>query len=109
MASIWLAVAMVERAKITMNAVTTCAHTNTGMRLTVIPGARSLNVVTMMLMAAMSPAISVKVIIWAHVSMRLPGEYSGPESGTYANHPASGPMSTSCETQSRMPPQRNTQ
>ena len=66
----------------TMNAVTSCAQTNSGMRLSDMPGARCLNTVTMISTAAISAEISVKVTIWAQKSARLPGENSGPASGT---------------------------
>ena len=69
-------------AKMIMNAVTSIAQTNSGMRLSDMPGARSLKIVVMMLTAAASAEISVKVIICAQMSTRLPGEYSGPASGT---------------------------
>jgi hypothetical protein len=65
----------------TMNCVTSIAQTNSGMRLSVMPGARILNTVVMMTIASSSADSSVKVIIWAQKSMRLPGEYSGPASG----------------------------
>jgi hypothetical protein len=63
MASMRLAVATDGIAKTIMNATTNCAHTNNGMRLMDIPGARSLNTVTMICVAATSPAISVKVTV----------------------------------------------
>jgi hypothetical protein len=69
-------------AKRTMNDITTIAHTKSGTRLSDIPGARCLNVVTMISIAPTMAAISVKVTICAHTSTRLPGEYSGPASGT---------------------------
>ena len=78
-------------AKMTMNDTTIIDHTNSGIRLSDIPGARCLNAVTRMLTATISADSSVKVIICAHVSERLPGSNVGPESGVYANQPASGP------------------
>ena len=59
-------------AKITMNDVTTIAHTNTGMRLSDIPGTRILNTVTMISTATAIAETSVNVIIWAQTSERLP-------------------------------------
>jgi hypothetical protein len=47
-----------------------------------MPGRRYLKIVTTMTMAPTSDASSVKVINCAHVSERLPGPNSGPESGT---------------------------
>jgi hypothetical protein len=41
-----------------------------------------LKTVTMMITASSSPDISVKVTSCAQKSTRLPGEYSGPASGT---------------------------
>jgi hypothetical protein len=59
-------------------AVTSIAQTNSGMRFSVMPGARSLKMVVIMTTASSSADSSVKVIICAQKSMRLPGEYSGP-------------------------------
>jgi hypothetical protein len=69
-------------AKTTMNEVTSIAQTKIGMRLSDIPGARSLKMVAIRLTAMASDEISVKVIIWAQTSTRLPGLYSGPARGT---------------------------
>ncbi len=52
------------------------------MRLSDIPGARCLKMVVMRLTATASDEISVKVIICAQTSTRLPGLNCGPESGT---------------------------
>ncbi len=57
----------------TMNAVTTCAQTKIGTRLSDIPGARILRAVTMISTDTASAATSVKVISCAHTSARLPG------------------------------------
>src|SRR5947199_7958930 len=93
-----LAVATAGIAKMIMNATTSCAHTKIGMRFNDIPGARILNVVTMMFTAATSAEISVNVTTCAQTSTRCPGEYCGPESGTYANHPTSGAVFANSET-----------
>ncbi len=69
-----LPVATTGMANMTMNAVTTCAHTKMGMRFIVMPGARSLNAVTMISTDAMMAAISVNVIVCAQTSTRFPGE-----------------------------------
>ena len=61
-------------ANITMNAVTSIPQTKSGMRLSVMPGARSLNTVVTRITASSRPDSSVKVIIWAQKSTRLPGE-----------------------------------
>jgi hypothetical protein len=47
-----------------------------------MPGARCFSTVTMISTATASAATSVKVIICAQTSARLPGECSGPASGT---------------------------
>ena len=82
MASMMLAVATNGMATSTMNDMMTIAHTNSGTRLSDMPGARCLNAVTMISTAATMAEISVNVIICAQMSTRLPGEYSGPASGT---------------------------
>ena len=69
-------------AKITMTLVMTCDQTKSGMRFRDMPGARSLSTVTMMSTAPASDAISTNVTICDQTSTRLPGEYSGPASGT---------------------------
>src|SRR3954463_16007832 len=76
-----LAVATAGIANTTMNATTSCDQTNTGMRFSDMPGARILNVVTMMFTATHSAEISVNVTTCAQTSTRWPGEYCGPESG----------------------------
>ena len=89
-----------------MNDVTTWAHTNSGMRLSDMPGARCLNTVVRFTTAPASAEISVSVIMSAQMSTRWPGAYCGPESGTYANHPASAPAFTSNPPQRSKPPAR---
>ena len=79
-------------AKMTMNAVTSIDHTYSGIRFSDIPGARCLNMVTMISTAATRAEISVRLTICDQTSTRFPMPYSGPDSGTYANHPASGPI-----------------
>ncbi len=91
-----------------MNAVTSIAQTKSGIRASVMPGARSLKVVTMSCTAATSAAISVKVTVCAHTSTRLPGEKSGPERGAYANHPTSTPVFRKKLRYRKMPPIRYT-
>ena len=56
----------------TMNDATSIDHTNRGMRLSDMPGARILNVVTMIAIAMISPDTSVKVMSCAQISARLP-------------------------------------
>jgi len=69
-------------AKRIMNAVTSIAQTKSGRRASVMPGARSLKTVAITTIAASRPESSVKVIICAQTSARLPGVYCGPASGT---------------------------
>src|SRR5437868_5180949 len=78
-------------ANMTMNDVISIDHAKSGMRFNVMPGARSLKIVVMRQIATTSAETSVNVMSCAQKSVRLPGEYSGPESGVYANQPASGP------------------
>ena len=61
-------------AKITMNAMTSIAHTSSGMRFSDMPGQRNFSVVTTISTPATSAAISVNVIICAQMSTRLPAE-----------------------------------
>ena len=82
MPSIWLAVAIVDSEKITMNDVTTIAHTNTGMRLAVIPGARIFNAVAMISTASTRLATSLNVTICAYTSGRVAGGYYDNATGT---------------------------
>jgi hypothetical protein len=71
-----------------------------------MPGARCLKMVTISSTAPTSAAISVKVMVCAHTSIRFPGENCGPESGTYANHPASAPVLRKNITYRKAPPNR---
>src|SRR4051812_12789934 len=90
--SIVLATMMAGIANMMRNDVTSIDQTNSGMRSSVIPGARCLNTVTISSTATARANTSVNVIICAQTSTRFPGEKSGPESGTYANQPTSGPI-----------------
>ena len=69
-------------AKITISEVTSMAQTKSGTRSSDMPGARIFRMVTASCTDTASPATSLKVIICAQTSGRLPGPYSGPESGT---------------------------
>ena len=64
-------------AKHTMKLVTSIAQTNSGILLSDMPGARCLKIVLMVLTAIASEDSSVKVIICAQKSTRLPDEYCG--------------------------------
>ena len=66
---------------ITINEVTSMAHTKSGMRSSVMPGARSFRMVVISTIEVTRPGISVKVMSCAQKSARLPGENSGPDSG----------------------------
>ena len=69
-------------AKSTINDITSIDHTYSGMRLSDMPGARSLKIVTINSTEAASAESSVKLMSCCQMSMRFPGEYSGPASGT---------------------------
>ena len=64
-----------------MNDAISTDHTNSGTRLSDMPGARSLKTVAMTLTAPDMLPISTSVTICDQASTRLPGEYSGPDSG----------------------------
>jgi hypothetical protein len=68
--------------KMTISEVTSVAQTKIGIRANVIPGARCLRMVATRVTATASPAISVKVMVCAQASERLPMPYCGPDSGT---------------------------
>src|SRR3954471_1929046 len=91
------------------NEVVSCDQHITGMRFSDMPGARSLKMVVMISMATTSAETSVKVIICAQMSARFPGEKAGPESGTYANHPTSGPTFSRKALHRNIPPMRYSQ
>ena len=67
--------------KMIITATTSIAQAKRGIRASVIPGARVLRIVHTRTTAAASAETSVKVIICAQMSARLPGENCGPESG----------------------------
>src|SRR3954462_13347173 len=93
-------------AKMIMKATTRKLHTSGGMRVIDMPGARCLKMVTTRFTAVASAESSVNVIIWAHTSTRLPGAKAGPESGVYANQPASGAARSDRPAYSNRPPVR---
>ena len=68
-------------AKMIMNATTSWAQTNRGIRLSDIPGARWQKIVTMMHTADAIEPISTIVTICDQRSTRWPGENPGPERG----------------------------
>src|SRR5881392_2958334 len=88
-----LATMIAGMARMTRNDVTSIDQTNSGIRSSDMPGARDLKTVTTIVTATASAETSVKVIICAQMSARLPAPYCGPDKGTYANQPTSGPMS----------------
>lgn len=61
-------------ANMVMSALTRVAQTRTGIRARVMPGARCLRIVTTSWTELPGAESSVKVIIWAQKSTRLPGE-----------------------------------
>jgi hypothetical protein len=73
---------MIAGAMMTQKEVTSMAQTNSGIRSSDMPGARCFSTVTTISTATASAAISVKVIICARMSARLPLPYCGRESGT---------------------------
>src|SRR5690348_12634664 len=93
-------------AKMIMKDWTSIDQQNIGMRLSDMPGARILRIVTMSSTDTHSAEISVKVIICAQTSTPLPDENCGPDSGGYANHPASGIMLKKAQPYNRSPPPR---
>ncbi|MGY4513170.1 hypothetical protein ACVIN2_006624 [Bradyrhizobium sp. USDA 3650] len=96
-------------ANITRKLVTSMAQTNSGMRSSVMPGARSLNTVTTISTETASAATSVNVIICAQTSTRLVGVNCRLERGTYENQPTSGPTFSAKEIHRKQPPNRNIQ
>src|SRR4051794_23471429 len=72
-------------AKMTIIDSTSFSQSKIGMRFRVIPGARWRRMVVARQTATPSAETSVNVIICDQTSTRCPGEYCGPESGTYAN------------------------
>src|ERR1700685_3706716 len=85
-----LAIIIAGIAKMTIKDCTSIDQQNSGMRFNVIPGARILKMVAISSAATHIAETSVNVIICAQKSTRLPGSNCGPESGEYANQPASG-------------------
>ena len=72
----------VGMAKMIMNAITSEAHTKSGIRRSDIPGARILRMTVAMSTATMSPIASVKFTSTFQKSARFPIPYSGPARGT---------------------------
>src|SRR5438270_13605415 len=92
--------------KMTISESTSFAQSSIGMRYNVIQGTRYLRMVVAKQTATPKAETSVKVIIWAQKSARLPGEYCGPESGGYANHPTSAPVFRNRPIHNIKPPKR---
>src|SRR5579875_2989095 len=93
-------------AKITMKDWTSIDQQKSGMRLSVMPGARILKMVAISSAATHMAETSVKVIIWAQKSTRFPGSNCGPASGGEANQPASGAALVNTPQYRKMQPQR---
>ena len=66
----------------TMNENTSIDHTKIGMRLSVMPGARSLKIVTMKLIAPTVVEMPTNTTPRPQKSMLIPGEYCFDVSGT---------------------------
>src|SRR5437588_5633411 len=99
-----LAIMTAGMANNTMKDCTSMLQQNIGMRLSDIPGARSLNMVAINSAATHIAEISVYVIICAQKSTPLPIEYWGPERGGYANQPASDMVLVSTPAYKTIPP-----
>ena len=77
-------------AKITISAATSTAQANSGILISVMPGAR---VNRMPMISSIAPAIaeiSMKPMPSSHQSAPMPGECSLPVNGGYMNQPPSG-------------------
>jgi hypothetical protein len=86
--------------------VTRLAHAKTGIRASVIPGARDRRTRTMISIAATIAEISTKVTPSNQKSRFRPGENSLVVSGTYAYQPPSGTVPKKKLESSRMAPPR---
>jgi hypothetical protein len=82
MISVLLAIMMAGIARMMTKDVTSMVQTKSGMRSSDMPGARCFSTVTTISTATASADSSVKVIICAQMSARLPVPYCGPDSGT---------------------------
>jgi hypothetical protein len=78
------------KAKTIISAVTSMAQAKTGMRISVMPGARVSRTPTMSSTAPAMAEISMKPMPSSHQSAPRPGENSLPVSGGYMNQPPSG-------------------
>ena len=81
---------MAGNANTIMNAVTSMAQANTGMRPRVMPGARVIKMPTINSIAPAIAEISMNPMPSSQKSAPSPGEYSLPLSGGYMNQPLSG-------------------
>ncbi len=77
-------------AKTIMKPTTSIAHANTGMRPSVIPGARVNRIPTINSIAPAIAEISMKPMPSSQKSAPSPGEYFASVSGGYMNQPPSG-------------------
>src|SRR5690606_15813501 len=73
-----------------MNATISRYHAMIGMRLKVMPGARTFSTDTMISIAAEIADISTNVMPSSQTSELMPGEYGFELSGVYMNQPLSG-------------------
>ncbi|MCY1219721.1 hypothetical protein D9M72_317070 [compost metagenome] len=92
------------KANTIISALTSMAHANTGMRMSVMPGARVKSTPMMSSMAPAMAEISMKPMPSSHQSAPRPGENSLPVSGGYMNQPPSGASPKKIVQKKTMPP-----
>jgi len=81
-------------------------HAKIGIFVRLIPGARAQSTATINSTAAVTEAISAKVIPISQKSAERPGVWACVVSGTYMNHPLSGAASNRKDDSTMMPPKR---
>ena len=86
------------------NWTTSVIHTNTGMRIKVIPGARMLRMVTMKLTAAITDETPRISRLRVQKSTARPGAYCFDVKLAYANQPTSGGAPTRKLALRKIPP-----
>ena len=91
------------------NEVTRVIHVKSGIRISDMPGARILTIVTMKLKAAASEAMPSTCRLTAQKSMPWPGLKSLPVIGAYPNQPALGAPPKNQLSFRRIAPARNVQ
>ena len=91
------------------NCTTRIIHVNTGIFISVIPGARMLSTVTMRLIEPIKDAIPAICKPIIQKSTPLLGENTGPEFGAYMNQPPSAAPPRNHDALRITPPVRNNQ